>query len=510
MRSIWTGCLGMSLLWGGATVAADGFAATRAGAGGAAASLGRPVAVAAPAAESNRPPLTDGNVTPAALNLIGRPRPLPEGRQEPESTLPQPTPVPPPTAAPSELWGATLNRPVGHPAGVPNGVASPFSGAGCCDTGTVPDCCMPGWGCFGVGADQSHFWMNGEYLLWWMRDSRLPPLVTTSPTGTPFNQAGVLGTPGAGVLLGDSKIKHDERSGGRFSLGWWCDDCHTLGFDANFFFLGQRTVNFLAGSGGDPILARPFVDAITGRETSQLVAFPGQLAGSVRVELPSRLWGADTNLRKNLWRGCCWSLDCLVGFRYLDLHESLGVTEFLAVPGPAGQPPSLIIVNDRFSARNQFYGGQLGLQWEVRKGPWYVDVTGKVALGGTQQVVNIDGTTTFIPPGSGPITQPGGLLAQRTNSGRFEGSQFSVVPEIGVRLGYQLRPHLRAFVGYNFLFWSNVARPADQIDRVVNTQQIPSIFGPGQVSTGLNRPMFVFRDTDFWVQGISFGFELRF
>src|SRR5687767_4969741 len=81
MRSIWTGCLGMSLLWGGATVAADGFAATRAGAGGAAASLGRPVAVAAPAAEANRPPLTDGNVTPAALNLIGRPRPLPEGRQ---------------------------------------------------------------------------------------------------------------------------------------------------------------------------------------------------------------------------------------------------------------------------------------------------------------------------------------------------------------------------------------------------------------------------------------------
>ena len=64
-------------------------------------------------------------------------------------------------------------------------------------------------------------------------------------------------------------------------------------------------------------------------------------------------------------------------------------------------------------------------------------------------------------------------------------------------------------VGLGQIYWKSVARPAQQIDRAVNPSQLPSIFGPGQL-VGTPRPTFVFRDTDFWAQGISFGLELRY
>lgn len=517
MRRIMAGCLGLSLTWWGASVPGGEFAASRAPTAGPAATLGRPAAslgrpVAAPQTEAATPApgVTDRHVTPVGLSLFGRPRPVLAA----EPTLPPPTPV----GAPGDVWGAGTNRPLGQPVmvGQPAPVGQPAE-AGVPAPGLVPggdacaapDCCEPCWPFACVEPGPSHCWFSGEYLLWWMRDSQLPPLVTTSPFGTPREQAGVLGAPGTGVLFGDGNVKHDERSGGRFSFGFWFDECHDIGMDVNFFFLGQRTVPFLASSTGTPILARPFFNPVTDVESAELVAFPNVVSGTVKMDLASRLWGIDANLRKNICRGPCWSLDKIIGFRYLDLHESLNMVEFLSVPGLPGQSPSTIVVNDRFTARNHFYGGQVGLQWECRKGRWYLDVLGKVALGGTHQVVNIDGTTAFLPAGGTPVTQPGGLLAQRTNSGHFSRNEFSVVPEIGVKLGYQITPHLRGFIGYNFLYWTSVARPAEQIDRAVNTSQLPSIFGPGQLA-GTPRPTFVFRDTDFWVQGISFGLELRY
>src|SRR5262249_17317806 len=43
-----------------------------------------------------------------------------------------------------------------------------------------------------AGGSSDHFWVNVEYLLWWQKNMRLPPLVTTGP---PVFQ-GILGLPG--------------------------------------------------------------------------------------------------------------------------------------------------------------------------------------------------------------------------------------------------------------------------------------------------------------------------
>jgi hypothetical protein len=353
------------------------------------------------------------------------------------------------------------------------------------------------------------FWFSGEYLLWWIKSAQLPPLVTTSPAGTPRAAAGVLGVPGTTTLFGGDSLDLEERSGGRFTLGYWLDDEQCLGLEGSFFFLGERSIGFMDASGGNPILARPFTDAVTGAQASELVAFPGVVSGGIAVRDTSRLYGADLNLRAALCRGCNWRLDVLGGFRYFNLEENIAIMENLTIAPTAPLAGSGIMLTDSFTTHNNFYGGQLGLDLEWRRGRWSLHLMDKIALGDMHEVVNINGGTTFVPVGGPAITQTGGFYALPSNIGRREQDRFAVLDEAGVKLGYQVTDHMTAFVGYSFLYASSVVRPEKQIDTTVNTSQLPSVMGPGTL-VGPARPIFTFRPTDFWAQGVNFGLEFRY
>jgi hypothetical protein len=233
-------------------------------------------------------------------------------------------------------------------------------------------------------------------------------------------------------------------------------------------------------------------------ETAQGVA-GGALAGTFNSSLRSSLWGAEGNLRSNLCCGCNWFVDGIIGFRALGLNEDLIVSENLIVVRGANAG-NTFQVTDLFSTRNNFYGGQLGLVSEWRRGRWSLDLKTKVALGSTHQVAEINGSTVI---NGTPFT--GGLLALPSNIGRFSRDFFTWAPEVGLNLGYQFTPHLRGYVGYNFLYWSDVLRPGNQIDRVVNVNQLPPAI-PG----GPARPAFTFNGSDFWAQGVNFGLEFRY
>ena len=138
-----------------------------------------------------------------------------------------------------------------------------------------------------------------------------------------------------------------------------------------------------------------------------------------------------------------------------------------------------------------------------------VDVVGKVAVGWTNQVVSITGSTVLLDgPGAGAIAN-GGLLALPTNIGRYEDDALAIVPEVNINVSYQSSQCLTVRAGYTFIYWSDVVRPGDQIDRAVNAQQVPSSLLFGQV-TGPIRPINPFRDSDFWAMGLSLGLELRY
>jgi hypothetical protein len=350
--------------------------------------------------------------------------------------------------------------------------------------------------------DSYQVWARGEYLLWWVKNTPLPQLVTTGSAADAF--PGALGQPGTRVLYGGSG-DFGANSGGRFTLGSWLDCERTIGLEASGFWLAQRSAGFSAASDptGNPSLYVPVFRADLGREGVYRVADPVvRFNGGVAVNSQMQLWGAEANGVFNVVRGNGVSIDLLGGFRYADLTESLNVD---------ANPFNFLnqvsdVSHDRFATRNQFYGGQVGARAEFQFGRLTFEVAGKLALGDNHEAVEIRGSTTEAGTGSpNPGTFPGGILAQPTNSGVSTRNQLTVVPEGQLKVGYQISSQLRATLGYDMLYWNQTVRPDSQIDRNVNpTQSLGApLVGPAAPAAQFNR-------TDFWAQGVSFGLEFRY
>jgi Putative beta barrel porin-7 (BBP7) len=370
---------------------------------------------------------------------------------------------------------------------------------GACDGGVDGDCGACGGGAWGRGCcpPGNRFYASAEYLLWSTKGERLPPLVTAGSAGDLASGAnvGALGLPGTAVLFGGDDVNERARSGGRLMVGYWFGDQHALGIEGGGFFLGRQTSSFTTSSNGTPILARPFFNAATGLQDSELVAAPGILAGTVTARTSNTFYGAEANLRSNVLCGPCWNVDLIAGYRYLALDEDLTIGESLQ----ALQVPLTFALNDSFRVHNRFNGGQVGFESEWRRNRWSLDLKAKVALGNESERVDIFGSTV-----TNGVAAPRGLLAQPSNSGSFSRNRFAVSPDVGVNIGYQVTNHMRAFVGYDYLYLSDVVRAGDQVDFRVNPNQLRG------VTAGPAQPAFNFHGTDFWAQGVSFGLEFKY
>jgi hypothetical protein len=342
------------------------------------------------------------------------------------------------------------------------------------------------------------FYGSADYLFWVVRERPSPVLLTTGP----------LNAPGTAVILGNPDYDDQTRHGARATLGSWLTPMQTFGLEATGLWLATREPTFHSSA---PELARPFVNAVTGAESALVLSAPGVQSGAASVSALSRLWGAEANARLELCRRCIFHLDLLAGFRYLEVDDALGITTLTTfAPNVLGLGGTSVAASDRFGGRNTFFGGQLGMEGELHYGRFFVDLWGKLALGGMREIVTINGTTVLTGSNGVSTALPGGLLAQPSNSGRYSQEVFAVVPEVGINFGLQLTANLRVRVGYTFLYVSSVVRGGDQIDRTVNLTGRPGLLGVPVPPTGPARPVFDFRDTDFWAQGLNAGLEFRF
>ncbi len=398
-------------------------------------------------------------------------------------------------------------------AGAPaTGVAAPAS----CATGAcAPTACNAGTvdGCFspleGICGPTGRVWASAEYLLWWTKSAPVPALVTSGPAAG----RGVIGTNGTNVDFGDSG-DHPTRSGGRFTVGGWVDCDHILGLEVSYFFLGSESKKFDAGgtgAAGTNAVGRPFFDVTSRSANAQLVALPGVVSGTVSARTSSELQGWAPNLLYNVCCDCDYRVDAFAGFRYFQLNESLRVSENLTTLSGSSIPAGTnFAVRDEFDTRNEFYGGAFGLKGEYHLGKFFVGGTTSLALGTTHEVVNVRGSSLITtPPSTMPTVNNGGLLALPSNSGRASRDEFAVVPEVGVRVGYHVTDNVRASVGYNLVYWSDVARPGDQIDLSVDPRQLPRS-GQTNAFAGAVSPASRFHSSDFWAQGLSFSVEFRY
>ncbi|MCS7270760.1 MAG: BBP7 family outer membrane beta-barrel protein [Gemmataceae bacterium] len=460
-----------------------------------------------------RIPPADGPAEPATPNTVPAPLPLPRRMADEATTHPVLPPAPPELLTPAYLPVA------GHTFGSPAlNLSRDYPSLAELCSGWLADRLWLPWSRRAINdVDWPYAYVQNEYLLWWMSPLRIPILATTNPDP---NRFGYLNEPGTVPIVGPGNLIGSTRSGFRIRAGLWDAD-RSCAWDGSFFFLGRQTASVIIDSQHFPLITRPVFSpnpvpnggGVIG-ETGEAVAVPGILRGQLRVDASSLLWGADTNLRCCLKTTDTGQVTGLIGYRYLNLSESLEILENILVIGPGGTrlfvpdpPGTVVFVRDRFATENRFHGGQIGLTWERRWGRWTVWGRATIAFGITEQELEIYGIQTRIRPGQAPVSYPGGLLAAASNLGTFHLDRFSVVPEVTMQVGYRLTPNWQLYVGYNFLYWTNVMRPGDQIDRVVDLTQVPN--APPVPFSGQFRPRPPFRQSDLLVSGLQFGVEWR-
>ncbi|MBV9123064.1 MAG: BBP7 family outer membrane beta-barrel protein, partial [Planctomycetes bacterium] len=351
-------------------------------------------------------------------------------------------------------------------------------------------------------SDQYRIWGNAEYLMWWLKSAPTPrPFLLNATAVT----AGGVVLPGAPVttLLGGGSIDTNERNGGKFTLGAWLDCDHTIGVEGSFFFIGQKNTTRTAGIAGtalnSPFLLIPLISPGVVAPAGLFLA-ENTLVGSGAVNtltVRNDLFGFEGNGFLNLARNSDYQLDLISGFRYLQFEESLGFRAAFNSPGLFAFPPTTpalaiapagtnVGLGVGYSDQNRFYGGNLGARGEVKFGNFFVNGTGKVALGVMEENLSrVAGLTGVAVPAGLGITP---AVVQHFN----DVNRFAVVPEANLNVGYQIADIARAYVGYDFLYASDVVRPGEQINPA------GFIFNP------------VMKHSDFWAQGINFGLELRY
>jgi hypothetical protein len=371
-------------------------------------------------------------------------------------------------------------------------------------------------------------WFDADYLVWWLKG--MPNnniLVTAGSAGDPV--PGALGSngPNSVIVFGGEHLNENAVSGARFSAGFWIDRDQTFALEGRGFFLASVSSSNVATANqtGNPLLAIPFHDVNLaafgplGGESAALVSSNLVRTGGVDLAAHENLWGAEGNVVYTLCPGFAFNIRLLAGYRHLDLEEDLtlqqglfpinsGLSNSLMFNGTAVQPPGSIGIIDSFHTHNQFNGGQLGFQTNLVRGRCFAQLTGRVALGATQEDVSIAGASSLFQPGQATVTVPGGLFTQRSNIGNFSNSRFAVVPEGELRVGYRFNRFLNASIGYTFLYWSSVVRPGDQVERTINSSQVPTLSrGP---LNGPTAPAPLLQTTDFWAQGLSFSLGLTY
>jgi hypothetical protein len=432
-------------------------------------------------------------------------------------TIPTPASTVAPAPAGGQLQPVPESMPT-SPAGEAQGNVLPAQGPlPAAENGECPDLCVAP-----ICSPPGRFWFRADGLIWWTNGTKLPPLVTTSPQGTPLDQAGVL--PAATVLYGDQTIGDDGRGGVRATMGMWLDCSHRWDIEFDFLTLGQQNNDFYSGySTGNPILARPFFNIQTNAQGRDLAAYTGQVEGSVAVSATNTFYSAGALLSYNLCSCdsccpcdpcsdpcgpptlCCCRTDLLVGFRYYNLTDSLGITDIERDTTTGPTSGSRYVVYDNFHAKNEFYGSEIGLRTQIYRGRWSLEVLTKLAIGNTHETVTIGGQTTITPPTGSSSTYNAGILASEWNSGTRYRDEFTVIPQLGLELGYQVNCHWRAYLGYDLLYWACVAKAAEQIDLNVDPRNIPP-----QQTGALHFPAFSGRQSSFWAQGLHLGAEFRF
>jgi hypothetical protein len=377
----------------------------------------------------------------------------------------QAQPVPPdrPAELPPLLTPPPANPPATPPAGPPGPVGEydhsllylpPYDPA----AAKGPETCRP----------LGRWWVNPSLELAWVPTRSVP---TDLRLRLPDGAGGTIPGP---ILPTAGQNTNNFLAGFGLSAGRFIGDAHTQAVEGSLFFTGAS----LTFDGFAPGMLVVFPRGAA-RSPAQVIVLPPPLdttfVGVFPATLSTTFIGADANYRHNLYCSDSARLDALAGYRFAYLRDELYLGDASGGSGDAYR-------QNRAAVANPFHGGQIGLAGEARWDRWYAGGVAKVAFGAVTPAVSATG---FFAGAEGATAAGYAPLPALANSSR---TQFAVLPTVSLVVGRQVREHARVFAGYSFQYLSRVARLGDVLD---------------PAATALV-------STDFWVQAVNFGVELRY
>jgi hypothetical protein len=370
---------------------------------------------------------------------------------------------------------------------------------------------MSGWsscapaGAWDRGCGASRGWFSAETLLWFAADRYAPPLVMTAGAGiNPLD---------GDVAFGDT-FSSGVIPGFRVSGGMYLDSCQKFGVGARAFGTFNDTSRYsIASEDGSTSIGIPFFNPLllpNPGPDAFLVAgqLPGgdQISGGIFTGSESfSMVGAEASAYILLSRGMSHRFDLVAGYTYNQLRNSL-ITEILSENVLTGDPivdGTVFGFEDRFATENQFSGAHLGVLSSVVRKRVSLSTLAKVSFGNMRSRTAINGRGVTVVPGADPVDPPDifvgdGFFGRGSNIGVYQSDRFAFLPEVGIKLGYAVRPNLELTFGYTLLMWSSVALAGDQIDTVIDSSGVSG------------RPTFRNVTSAYWMQSIDMGMNWTF
>jgi len=250
-----------------------------------------------------------------------------------------------------------------------------------------------------------------------------------------------------------------------------------------------------------------------------------ETAGSIAVTTSTSLYGGELNLRGVGMKIGNVDFGSLAGVRYLYFKDELAALNNVRFFQPAGIPPTSADATaslsrdltfstvDRVRVWNNFVGPQVGFDADAKFAGFFINARIKAAVGPVFQTGQVASTTTVVNndptrPSPAGLANAGGLLSGPGDIGSHTRTRYGFVPELNLKVGYQVLNGLRVYAGYDGLYMGHMARAG--VSTTTNSLST-SVTAPGGTNSfGASQPSFRLADQDAWVQGLSMGFELMF